>query len=573
MLTGTQSGVDNKAGGVWPNAMTTATYGAADDLWGSEGITRAVVQQPDFGVLLVVRRAAAATPIVATIDHIAIRVHYVERGGRPVWLWNGTSDVPATIVNVQITDGDAAQGSARGYLTIDAVVNSAKPRLVRAGDQIRSAPSGGGQLLGVTTSRDRPIFLPGQFEVDNNRSQYQFQVHNFFGQDRFAAAYGVSGAGPAFAFDGRNVIKIRAPLSPGEDIPRHIAKHGTMLMLGYYSGAVLHTAVGQPYETRGAFGAGALETGDRLTALSPGGGDALVIVCESSTFVLRGLSPSAFTMPTVSPRRGAIEYTLADPGRAIIADSFGLFVADTPESFQPANREYMSTPVEPWLRERLQATISNEQRFLRPVAALAVRSKNQYRLFFRDGAVLTMTMAADGIEITRQRLGRAAGLTVRATWSGIDASGRERLFCTFTGAKPGLVFELDVGRSFDGEAIPAFITINPFNAGAQSQLKKFDRFFVSGAGGYARLGVQSGIDGQLPRGTEEPLLLGAPDQPATSQNGSRRNSKHGAWHMGREAYDLSIKITSLTDEEAPHSLQYLEPHLDGLGDSRGDPGA
>lgn len=572
ILTGVNGGVDNKAGVEWETAMTLRSYGGSGDLWGTESIDLSTVRSPSFGALFVVRRSVVGNAIVATVDHVAMRVHYVERGGRPIFIWNGVSDVPATLLNSQIVEGDAAQGSASGFLTISAAFNSAKPRPVRVGDQIRSAPLGGGDLLGLVASRDRPIFLPGQFEVDNNRSQYQWQVHNFFGQDRYAAAYGVSGAGPAMAFDGLNLIKVRTPLAPGQDVPRHIAKHGDVLVLGFFSGAVVHSAVGQPYEMRGAFGAGAIEVGDRLTALTGGGGDALIIVCETRTEVLRGLSPSVFTKNVISARRGAIEYTLADPGKAIIADSFGLFAADTPESFEPASRQYLSSPVEPWLRERLQATISNEQRFIRPVAALAVRSKNQYRLFFRDGAVLTMTMGSDGVEITRQRLGTSAALAVRNVWSGIDASGRERLFCSFSGAKEGFVFELDAGRSFDGEAISAYITLNPNNHGAQSQLKKFDRGFVSGSGGYARLTVQSGIDGEDPSGALSELLIGKPSQPATSQNGSRRSNKNGSFHMGREFYDISLKIESLTDEEAPHTLAYLEPYLTPLGDSRGSTG-
>lgn len=573
VLTNVNGGVDNKASGEWDTALTTKTYGGASDLWGSEDITVEAIKSESFGVLAVVRRANPANSITATVDQVAVRIHYVERGGIPIYIWNGASDVQATLINVQVLSGSSDAGSAAGYITMTAAKNGAKSRLVSAGDQIRTAAAGGGTQIGVVASRDRPIFLPGQFEVDTNRSQYQWQTHNFFGQDKYAAAYGVSGAGPAMAFDGTNLIKVRTPLSPGQDVPRHIAKHGTMLALGYFSGAVILSAVGQPYEMRGEAGASAVEVGDRLTALTSGGGDALIIVCESSTFVLRGLSPSVFTQQTVSAKRGAIEYTLADPGKAIIADSFGLFAADTPESFAPADRNYMSATVEPLLRERLQATISNEQRFLRVVTALAVRSKNQYRLFFRDGVLLTMTISAAGIEITRQRLGTEEGLPLRNAWSGIDASGRERLFCTFAGAKEGYVFELDVGRSFDGEDIEAYVVTNPINLGAQSQLKKFDRFFIAGTGGYATLGAQAGLDGQTPDGYIDTFVLGKPDQPATAQNNSRRSSKYGSFQMGRECYDISLRISSLTSEEAPHTLQYLEPYATGLGDSRGDTGA
>lgn len=572
-LAGVSGGVDNKASAEWDNTLTTRTYGGASDLWGSENITRDALTGPNFAVLILVRRSNPANAIVATVDHVSIRVTYTERGGIPAYVWNGVADVPITIVNVQAISGDFGQSSAAGYITLRAAKNSAKPRQIRAGDQIRSAPSGGGSLLGLVASRDRPIFLPGQFEIDINRSQYIWQQHNFFGQDRYAAMYGVSGAGPAMAFDGTNLIKIRSPLSPGQDVPRHIAKHGTMLAIGFFSGAVIFTAVGNPYETRGAFGAAAVEVGDRLTGLAPGGGDALILICESSTFLIRGLSPRVFTQPTVSARRGAIEYTLADPGLAIIADSFGLFGAATPESFEAANREYMSEPVQPWLRERLQATISNEQRFIRPVTALAVRSKNQYRLYFRDGAILTLTRTEAGIEITRQRLTSGGiGLTIRNLWSGIDASGRERIFGAFSGAKQGLVFEFDVGRSFDGDQIAAFFSLNPYNAGSISQEKQFDRLFFGGDGGYASLLWSLGINSKRPIGRLTQADLGRSDDDAAAPNGRERSSKLGSVDIGVSGYDFVLRVDSLTDSEAPHTLAYIEPFLTSLGDSRGHRG-
>jgi hypothetical protein len=576
VLTSVFGGTENKASGEWPDALTVKTYGSSSDLWASENLTRDVLQDPSFGAVFVVDRSVPANPITATIDYVAIRVHYVERGGRPVYLWNGTTDVPATVLNVQILSGDSGASSAAGYVTLTAAKNTDKPRLVVDGDQIRTAAAGGGTLIGVVAGRDRPIFLPGQSEMDNNRSQYQWHQYNFFGQDRYSAMYGVSGAGPALSFDGETLIKVRTPLAPDIDIPRHIAKHGTMLALGYFSGAVILSSVGAPYEMRGDFGATPVEVGDRLTALAPAGGDALLIVCETSTYVLRGLSPQAFSQQTVSSQRGAIEYTLADPGRAIISDSFGLFAADTPESFESASRAYMSASVQPWLRERLQATISNEQRFNRVVRALPVRSKNQYRLYFRDGAILTMTMTDAGVETTKQRLYVAGTpdipLAVRSVWSGIDASGRERLFATFNGTKEGYVFEMDVGRSLDGEEIAAYMIINPFYAGAITQLKQFDRCGFGGAGGYANLLVTYGINSQLPSGGTRPAQLGFPQHPATSENGSVRNDKIGSFDVGIEGYNILIRVDSLTADEAPHTLQFIETFINPRGESRGHKG-
>ncbi|MTW31134.1 hypothetical protein GM530_13585, partial [Streptococcus pneumoniae] len=47
---------------------------------------------------------------------------------------------------------------------------------------------------------------------------------------------------------------------------------------------------------------------------------------------------------------------------------------------------------------RLQFETRNQTIDKRPVAALAVRNKNQYRLYCRDGYVLTLTMAGDQMD-------------------------------------------------------------------------------------------------------------------------------------------------------------------------------
>jgi hypothetical protein len=584
-LVGVSGGTENKAVDPW--GALTNVYGGESDLWGSENITRTALASEDFGLLLTIAGQGIAD-ISVSVATVRVRVWYVERGGIPIWITPPSASagdaIRATLINTQILSGSPEGQSSAGYLTIRCAPNALKEtvssgfRMIGGGDLIflTNPASMGATAAATVLSRDRRIFLPGQFEIENNRSQYHWEQYNFFGQDRYSSMYGVSGAGPALSFDGANLIKIRAPLAPGEDVPRHIAKHGDMLALGYFSGAVLFTAVGDPFETRGAFGAAAIEVGDRLTALSPAGGDALLIVSESSTRVLRGLVPDAFVLQTVSARRGAIEYTIADPGRAILADSFGLFAADTPESFEPASRQYMSAAVAPWLRERLQATVQNEQRFIRPVTAIAVRSKTQYRLFFRDGEVLTMTLAESGIEITRQRLfNRATGerFPVKAIWTGLDASGRERIFAAFTSAsKRGFVFELDVGRSFDGAAIYAMFQINPFYAGGISQTKRFDRFHFEGFGGYASLEWSFGVDGQAPTGRVVQADFGKATQPAVSSTSAARVSKLGSVQVGVECYGLSPRVESLTSTEAPHTLQFVETFIEGAGDSRGHRG-
>ncbi len=569
---------DNKSAGAITSSSTPRTYGGESDLWGIENARRADVVAPGFGVLMAVDVNTAITPVAAVnVASVRARATYAVRGGVDAWVWDGSTDVPIVIDSFLPTSGSAADANLAGFIHLDADLNADKPRLIGSGEQIRTAPGGAGDLIAVTASRDRAVFLPGQLEVDNNRSRYQFEQHNFFGQDKFDAIYGVSGAGPAFCFDGVNIVKIRGPLATADDLPRHVAKHGDSLALGFFGGALLLTAPGNPFEVRGEQGATAIEVGDRIMGLTPMGGDALGILCQSQSVLLRGLTQLSYAKSTLSARRGAIEYTAADMGNVVVADSFGLFLAESPESYAAAERNYLSPRVESWLRERLQATLNNEQRFLRPVAALAVRAKNQYRLFFRDGYILTMTVKESGPVFTTQRYFAPAPSefssetpwVVRALGSGIDASGRERLFCSFSGAKAGYLFEIDGGNTFDGDGIPHSIELNPMTPGTAT-VTRFDRIFAYASGrGYTPLALRRSTDYLSPDGTDSmEFLIGREDRQATITDAPMK----GELDFPIEGEEVSLMFHGVSAEEAPHTLQYLRMYTDPRGDSRGHRG-
>lgn len=578
-ISGVAGQPDNKAAGLLPNTLTAQTYGSSTDLWGCENLGP---EDVDTGAMTVVigfehDESKGVAPVeVATIR---ARAFYAIRSGLPLYLWNGVSDVAIVANHIQLQAGDPTISTGEGTINCSAPANADKPRMIAAGDQIRTAPGGGGDQVGVAASTDRPVFLPGQLEVDHNRSAYQFRVANFFAQDKYAAVYGVSGAGPAFAFDGETIIKIRTGLNPQDDIPRHVAKHGSSLVLGYFGGAQLLSVPGEPMNMRGEDGAVAIETGDRLSALVELPGDALGVIGVGGSGLLRGMSALSFQKTTLSARRGAIEYTSGDMGRAIIADSFGLFFTEAAESYGSAARDYISVAIQPLLRDRLQATVNSEQRFLRPVAALAVRAKSQYRLFFRDGWIVTGSMRADGtVEFTTQRYftpgegegGVPMGWAVRSVTSGIDASGRERLFATFNGTKAGYVFELDTGNTLDGAPIPFHIELNPLSVTDDQMLAKLGQQFLYGAGcGYATIKMQRASSFESPAGTDAmEVLLGRREAPATLREGEIKASID----FPLEGYEFGIRFSGETDTEAAHTLQLIHSTIDGRGNSRGDRG-
>jgi len=588
VLAGVTGGSSNKAmAGTWPTTAITSTYGGADDLWGLQSITDATVKAAGFGVRVIAKRDNPAEATSGGIDSISISIDYIEQD-KPVYVWNGTSDVVFNLTHVQILNGATQDSNAEGFMTLIGDRNIDKLRLVGVGDQIRDASGGGGSLIATVASRDAPIWMPGQSELDNNRARYVTIKTNFYGQDQFESIYGVCGAGPAFAFDGVRFIRVRTQLPDRDDMPRHVARHGEYLFLGYFAGAVIHSAPSNPLETMAVNGAGAIEIGDRLTNLLALSGDALAIVGQESSFALRGLTPDTFFKSVISAKRGGIEYTAADMGRVVMADGFGLYVADTPESFGGIERNYLSRNVEPWLRERLQATLNSEQAFIRPVTSLAVRGKNQYRLFFWDGYVLTMTMN-EPPEFTFQRMFSPSDTeddsdtpwTVRGVASGLDSAGRERLFVSFFGGiKEGRVFEIDVGSWFDGESIPAWIKTNPIQpqvlpttssvgrASSSSREFRMDRLFVSGVGWrFADMAMERGINYLDPSpGKSMPFKIGDKSRDAVI----RPLPFRGSVDFPTEGYDVTLKITHTGVDDGPHSLQYIDAYIDDRGDSRGN---
>lgn len=552
----------------WESTLTSAFYGGPNDLWGAQRITAEDLD--GIGVLLVVNGSSPD----GEIDFIKMRVTY-QLKGRPAFVHSGTEDNPITITNFQVVSGDFVDGNAAGYLFVKGVKNGLKSTLISEGDIIYTEELEGGDALCECAGRDIPVFLPGQFDIDNNASRYEHIVENFYGRNDLQAAFVVQGVGPAWSWDGANYTRIRTQLPSRFDMPRHIIRHGDLLGLGYFSGLVVFSAVpvasgaerGGPYEFRGASGAFSLEVGDRLTALVRLTGDAFAAVCAEKTFAYRGLTESTMSRSGIAANRGAIEYTAADMGRVILSDGFGLFAADSDESYGPAERSYLSLPVLPWLEPRLQATVNGEQAFLRPVKGLAVRNKNQYRLYFWDGYVLTMTIKEQP-EFTFQRIADdERPWPIRFVTSGIDASGRERIFGSFFGVNHGFVYELDAGRSFDGQPIPAFVELNPVTVAGGSRLKRHDRLFMYGAvAGKHSISYSRGVDYEAPNpDIGMPFTLGDPDAVARDTPRPVR----GSVDFPVEGLDVSMRFDSKTATEPPFTLQFIDLYVDDRGSSRG----
>lgn len=553
----------------WDTDDTEVVYGGAQDLWGNDNLTPVTVKSQGFGFRLVTR-AIDDVPVGA-INRVALQVYYRRRDAA-IYVWTGSFDIPVNLVDAQLISGSYVDGDAAGWLVLDVPGASWAPSLGN-GMQIRSAPNGEGDLLATVASGDQPIRLPGWPDLQANRSQYQFLATNFYGMADYQAVYGVSGASPAFTYDGTRMLWVRTPIDPQLDLPRHIARHGASLVLGYYQGAYILSATGDPTNFRGEDGAVSIEIGQQLTNLLPAMGDVLLVTGQTKTLALHGLIPDDYDQETVSDNRGALEYTAGDVGRLLVADAVGIAAADATQAYGDLSRSYLSMGVQAWLRPRLQAMAGGSTPLQQPVASAVVRGKNQYRLYFRDGYVMTLT-SNDQPEFTLQRYFSPSndpdvpdeGFAMAAVCVGIDDLGRERIFGSFDAdANRGYVFELDHGTTFDGAPFLSYLVLNPLSFSDSVQLKRFERMFLLGtAEGYAKVTLSRNVNYSIPDGTKAfPFTLGDPMADAGTW------AARGSVDAPIEGYEVTVRIDTLSDKEGPYTLQAIGTDADLRGDSRG----
>lgn len=291
-----------------------------------------------------------------------------------------------------VETGDLTTGGATGSLqllpTLEVVTGVGN--VIGNDWTIHSAnPPTAANQIGVVNGNMVYNGLPTYEEVEANRSRYVFITANFYGDTALDSIYGANGVDRAFAYNGEFFYKIQSNPELAKDNPRHVAFHHTHLALGFGEGRVDLSVVGEPYNFDGADGASSWAIGDSVVGLLPLSGAILGIFCKKSIVGLSGTTVDNFATQTLSPNIGAVEYTITDMGFPVYANAYGIYTLSQTEEYGDYLGAPMSQMVSPWLRPRLIRKATSDKEV---VVAWPVRSKNQYKLAFSDGYVLTMTM-------------------------------------------------------------------------------------------------------------------------------------------------------------------------------------
>lgn len=291
---------------------------------------------------------------------------------------------------------------------------------------------------------------------------------NFFGQAASARIYHADGVNRMAEFDGT----VWTPLSTGGLIPRHIVAHKRYLFYSVNS-SIFYRAVGNPYATTGG---AEIATGDTVVGflVMPGAQTTatLAVLNRNSTNMLYGIDPTSWNLVPYNLGTGSLEYTLQNMAQSCMLDDRGVFTLQASLNFGNFEQNSLTHKIRPFITAHRPYVCSSGLN----------RLKSQYRVFYSDTYGLYLTL------INNKMIGVMPvkfSTYVNVYWESTLSSGQNIMLM---GGADGHVHQMDVGTSFDGDPINAYIVLNWDAIKNPRILKRLRRGSVEVAGsGYARI--------------------------------------------------------------------------------------
>ena len=364
---------------------------------------------------------------------------------------------------------------------------------IGGGWELRTSRDGAGDLIAKFSSQMQAALLPNRSTLDNAHKRFEIITANYYANADWVALYGVSGVGPSFQYDGYYFYNVYTALPSTEDTPSHIAYHRNYAVLGYDNGQCIVSFPGKPTNFDPVIGSTIYAFGDRITGLLSLNGTALGVFCEASVHALAGdvltaTDDNNAVQQVISPYSGAIEYTVVDCGIPLFADFRGISTIDATDKYGDFENGRVSYQITPYLMDRVNDRFAYQATTQNILFALPVRNKNQYRLYFADGAILTCGLPTGdrGYEFTKQQYLDSNNLDTMVPvfmTTGTSRSGRDLIFGTFelrpfdetniqepnAPEREVFVYAVDKGTRFDLAPIKHFARLNFMSLDAPSE--------------------------------------------------------------------------------------------------------
>jgi len=563
--------------------FATTTIGGSSDTWGATKLTRSNLISDDFGVNLQWElysgTLSSSVPIRNTVEVAWVKVSiYFENSSETVYFWNGASDVASgDVVNVSLTEGSYVSENAAGYVTLYNTTGAEGVDLT--GTQIRTEAAGGGEVIGTGTGVLTANRLPSSAELKAANALMVTREINFFIDPEKNALYGATAAGPAFHFNGTHFWFIRTPVPDDKDKPRYIYDNQLSLVLAYDSGSILISPPGKPSTFSGLLGATEFGFfGKPITGLMKIGGTALGIWTDSSIEALVGNTVNNYTTQTIAENTGAINYTVVDAGQPLFVDYRGISNVQASQTYGDFSWGRVSYTISPYLQGKVQERNNPFNMEEGIVCAIPVKNKGQYRLYFKDGHILTMTLfGPDGSTpmFTKQNFGsevKPLRFVPSAYATAISKNGREIIAI---GNSEGDIFILDTGNpslalSSGLESFNYNLTFNPLNAGAPfANLKVAEVMVHISSSGFEEFQAQAGVNYLSPDINEwkDSLVVGSDENTIDWSLPHTRVSAH----LPNITDGFVFKLQGSTDTKPYHMIKALTYKVVGLTDMNRSP--
>ena len=326
--------------------------------------------------------------------------------------------------------------------------------------QLSGPPTGG--AAGVWTSSSGGTMDVNGWNVITRLpgGDVNFSIGNFSAQESARRIYGADGVNDYFEFDGVTYVPIPVP---GATVKPSLAQVHANHMFLAMSASLIHSALGNPYNFEVINGAGEIGTGGRITGLliQPGnqGTQALMVFARNSTWVLYGTSSADWNFVNYNVGIGAWEGTAQNLFDAFALDDRGVTQMSQTLKYGNFEAATLTYNIRPFIQS---------QRGLANCSGLS-RENGQYRVYFSTGFGLYVTTNPSGL------VGHGVVLFPHVPlcyWDGEYSTGET---IAMFGDKDGFVYRNDVGTSFDGRAIGAYLNTNINSAKSPRLRKRFRR--------------------------------------------------------------------------------------------------
>ncbi len=355
-------------------------------------------------------------------------------------LTGGTSGAAAIINRVIVQDGDWSSSNATGYLVIGTVTNG------QFQAETGTSATGSATLSGVEIAN---VLQPG--------GKFEFRNYNFYGHSGGLRMYGVDGVSKGFEFDGSVFVPVITGMT--QDTPIHLAINKNHLFYGFPGGSAQHSGPGEPYLWEPLFGASEIGLGEEITGFLEG--PALFIFGLNSVRPLYGNDVDDWSLGERMGEVGATEWSLQTVIRPMMVEADKIMDVRATDTYENFAFGHLSGLFDELLRSKREGGASI-------TCSMKVRGKKQYRVYWSDGSGLVLDFSGKGQAAGPLNYGR----TVECCCSVKDSDDEEWLLF---GSDDGYVYRLDVGASFNGGTVEAYIRLAFNHLGSPARNKKFHK--------------------------------------------------------------------------------------------------